>query len=356
MGLHIKWDITYRCNLMCEHCINGEYLDNNGSELTLDDIIKIIRKIHYNNTIDRIHFLGGEPLVRKDFIEILQVLDEMGIAFGFNSNGLLLNEGNLNKICSFSRLDSIILSMEGATEESNDAIRGKRVFGIILKRLAALKSIKENNPETQFKVGVNTVLMKNNHEEIIDIITLYERYSVDFLTLLGFINEGNGEGSNLDITRKQLIDTIELVAKYHSNPNRRLDIIPKFARPMAIDYARECLGLSFPEIEHQCGAGATNVFLDNRGNIYACDRERSHTDYNYDMKIHNYWDVWESTDFHTPFSRYFNPDVYKDLDPCNECKYLMQSCFPCHLLIESGKKAQMGQCAFMRDRIQEVSA
>ena len=43
--LSIKWDITYKCNLMCGHCINGDYLSKNDKELNLQDMIDVIEKI-----------------------------------------------------------------------------------------------------------------------------------------------------------------------------------------------------------------------------------------------------------------------------------------------------------------------
>lgn len=58
----IKWDITYKCNLMCNHCLNGNYLNNKETEIVYMDMVRIIDEINNNIPVKYIHFLGGEPL------------------------------------------------------------------------------------------------------------------------------------------------------------------------------------------------------------------------------------------------------------------------------------------------------
>ena len=47
MGLSIKWDITYRCNLKCDHCINGEYLSDSEDEISYEGIRNIVDKRNF---------------------------------------------------------------------------------------------------------------------------------------------------------------------------------------------------------------------------------------------------------------------------------------------------------------------
>lgn len=43
MGFILKWDITYKCNLHCAHCINGNFLGKTENELSLEEVKNIIR-------------------------------------------------------------------------------------------------------------------------------------------------------------------------------------------------------------------------------------------------------------------------------------------------------------------------
>ena len=44
MSVTIKWDITYKCNLNCNHCINGKYLNKDYDEIDLETIKKLFLK------------------------------------------------------------------------------------------------------------------------------------------------------------------------------------------------------------------------------------------------------------------------------------------------------------------------
>ncbi len=351
MGLSIKWDITYKCNLLCDHCINGNYLNNFGDEVSYEEITRIIDEISECIPIDYIHFLGGEPLTRKDFLDILFYLDKKNIRYGFNSNGLLLNKAVLNQIGYLKCFDSVVVSLEGPNAEINDMIRGKNVFNILLDRMKTINKFKEEHPESLFKICVNTVVTSLNYEYISDIIKLCEQENIDELSLLEFIEDGHGIGKKLSLEPQQFLSVVKTVGENYTNNNSRLKIIPKFARPLAKNYARQCLDLDFPDIEHGCGAGATTLFLDNCGFIYPCDRERKFSNNKYKLKGNDFWKMWNSESFCKPFSIYFGDEVYKNISPCNQCEYLCDKCFPCYLGVNTDKESKMQMCSKMKEEM-----
>lgn len=355
MGLSIKWDITYRCNLKCDHCINGEYLSDSEDEISYEGITNIVDKISQNIKIDYIHFLGGEPLVRKDFVDILLYLDKKGIKFGFNTNGLLFNKGVIEQIGHLKNFDTIILSLEGPNTEINDKIRGKNVFNVLLKRMELIKEYREQHPESSFKLCVNTVLTVLNYKYIADIIALCEQEGADELNLLEFIEEGNGVGKHLSINTQQYFETIKTVADYYTNGSNRVKIVPKFARPLAIKYASQCLGMKFPEIQHACGAGATFLFIDNQGRVSPCDRECHRNSAGYNLNENDFEPMWESERFSKPFAIYNGDKIYQNLSPCNGCEYLCEECFPCYLDINKNVKSEMNQCKLLLNEITKIT-
>ena len=355
MSINLKWDITYKCNLMCGHCINGNYLNQNENELSFDEVKKIVDLIHEKVGVERIQFLGGEPLTRKDFIDILEYLDAKGIAFGFNTNGLLINSASIERLGRLQNFDSVTLSLEGPTEEINDAIRGKRVYNILLDRMKQLIQYKQKNPSANFHVSVNMVVTSQNYNYIAEMIELCRKENISELNLLEFIEEGNGVGKHLSLSREQLLDAIKTVAEqYTKHRGEQLKIIPKFVRPMAIDYARHCLNLNFPEIIHGCGAGSTLAFLDNCGRIYSCDRYRNYKGVETGKWVlqEDFWDIFDSKEFTEPFSIYYGDEMYKEMTPCNNCKYLYESCMPCYLCKKEPEK-EMKLCKLFQQYIEE---
>lgn len=47
MSINIKWDITYKCNLNCKHCVNGDLLGQIDYELDTSEILQIIEKLSH---------------------------------------------------------------------------------------------------------------------------------------------------------------------------------------------------------------------------------------------------------------------------------------------------------------------
>ena len=66
MPLRYFFELTYRCNLQCPYCYVGNSRDKD--ELTTEEWFKIIDQIPWYSFVT---LVGGEPLIRKDFIDIL---------------------------------------------------------------------------------------------------------------------------------------------------------------------------------------------------------------------------------------------------------------------------------------------
>lgn len=353
MALTIKWDITYQCNLMCEHCINGKFLNQIENELDYSAVCKVVDNISSYLPIGYIHFLGGEPLVRNDFINIAQYLNDKHIAFGFNTNGLLLSEEVIKKICALEKMDTIVLSLEGPNAKINDEIRGKNVFHMITKRLKTLQNYKKEHSTCNTSVIVNCVAMKTNYKSIPELIKVCVDYGVNSINILEFIEGGNGEGKHLSLSKSEILELLHEVALSYQKYGEQIQIVPKFARPITKDFMKKCFELDFPEIEQGCGAGTDFAFLDNVGNIYPCDREREHLKRKYNLVYENFKDVWESGEFEKPFKSYYNKNTYSSLKPCNHCKHLQVDCFPCHIDLRRNNANCISYCASLEESAKE---
>jgi cyclic pyranopterin phosphate synthase len=71
----LRVSLTSRCNLRCLYC-HAEGQEESGSEITVAEVAQIAR-IAAKHGVDKIKFSGGEPLLRKDFEDILQALPPM---------------------------------------------------------------------------------------------------------------------------------------------------------------------------------------------------------------------------------------------------------------------------------------
>ncbi len=87
--LYCHWDLTYRCNLRCRHCILS-YLDTPpGEEMDTDAALAMIRGLRRAGTLI-IFFCGGEPTLRPDLGELLRAVRAGGMLSIVATNGQLV--------------------------------------------------------------------------------------------------------------------------------------------------------------------------------------------------------------------------------------------------------------------------
>lgn len=146
----VSWALTYRCNYRCAYCATWnralEELDTQGVLSLIDQIAQMGTR--------RIHFTGGEPLLKEDIEVILSHCRNRGIAVALNSNGSLVPK----KIQTLSHLNLLSLSLDGP-EEVHDLIRGKGSYREVME---AVEIAKHNN----IKVRIITVLSKLNLDSV----------------------------------------------------------------------------------------------------------------------------------------------------------------------------------------------
>ncbi len=91
--LHVAWNCTKACNLECVHC----YLDAGSpanDELSTDEALRLIGSVAEVGAKSLI-FTGGEPLLRKDLLELIQYTHYLGIHPVLATNGTLLTNAAL---------------------------------------------------------------------------------------------------------------------------------------------------------------------------------------------------------------------------------------------------------------------
>ena len=76
----ILWEITPACNMKCNHCLFfSNNKDFNLKALSTDEIFKIKDNISKDSSLNAIWLSGGEPLLRKDIVEICKYISSKKI-------------------------------------------------------------------------------------------------------------------------------------------------------------------------------------------------------------------------------------------------------------------------------------
>jgi radical SAM protein with 4Fe4S-binding SPASM domain len=129
----ISWNLTYRCNLACEHC----YLDAGGtpqvgtenfadrSELGTEECFRVIDEIAAFAPECLTILTGGEPLLRRDILQIVQRASERELWVVVGTNGVRITE-NLAQRLAEAGARGLSLSLDALDADRHDRFRRVR--------------------------------------------------------------------------------------------------------------------------------------------------------------------------------------------------------------------------------------
>lgn len=252
---NLFFHILTKCNLSCSHCyINREqHGDMTLSIDTIRDWLAIFSpKAHQTNLI----LLGGEPTLHPDLHLAVKEARRLGFkSITIDTNGFLFHD-ILEKITP-DLLDFFSFSLDGATRDTNDAIRGKGSYDAVL---AGIKNARERGFACSM---IYTVSDKNIHE-LTQMPTLVKDLGIErfFIQVIGMRGESSTVSPSSQTPRALQV-----------SKDVWLETIPKVAEEIAaqgiiVTYPKVFLSEGEP---FQCAANvAQNYFVFPNGRVYQC--------------------------------------------------------------------------------------
>jgi mycofactocin radical SAM maturase len=168
----------------CVHCLSdaGPAADNELSTQECRDLVDQLTALN----VFQVNIGGGEPFVRGDFLDLVTYAHDQGLVTCVSTNGMLIDQELARRL---SRLTMLYLqvSLDGATAEINDTIRGKGTYQNIMDAIDCLA-----NQGIPF--SINTVLTCLNFPQLDDLRKLAKTYHAD-LRVSRFRPSGRGKES-----------------------------------------------------------------------------------------------------------------------------------------------------------------
>jgi radical S-adenosyl methionine domain-containing protein 2 len=162
----VNWHLTTRCNYDCKFCFSRN-LDAELKDLAYAE--EILEKLRVKQ-IEKINFVGGEPLMHPLFFDIVRLAKGMRFIVSIVSNGYYLNRDVIRELKSF--VDWIGLSIESA-DEAIEVELGRGNGGHVRKVLALAEIIHQ----ARIKLKINTTVTRLNWME--DMRPLIRRLKPD---------------------------------------------------------------------------------------------------------------------------------------------------------------------------------
>ncbi len=311
--------------------------------------------------VERIHFLGGEPFIREDMMDIVDYGASLGIVSSINTNGTFVNENMLPRIFD-SKLYLLTFSLDGASPETNDPIRGKGVFKLVTENMKRLDEERKRRRQYIRQI-ICTVVTKSNAHEMTKMMDVAHEIGADSLIFTPLRRRGRA-ANNLDKLYFNDEETLTLaeelaVAIASGHPQQ---VQMGLGSPLVAEYLNRKYGTKFPITPGGCNALATKAFVQPDGSMFPCQEL---TDFfitrsggkieipRQSVIINEAKDIWDSKLYNGLLSAFFKPDALRNYVPCNQCKYLGSICWPCPIPTLRGGNLTMHECEITMGKMKQ---
>jgi len=255
--------ITDECNLKCKHCYNE------------DNRVRVEEKLEYINYefikdlkelgVEQIGLTGGEPLTNWNVLnKLLKLFKENGFNVLITTNGLLLDRDKLDELKS-NGVDIIQVSIDGATKEKHEFIRGKNTYDKVI-------NIFKNGLHDIYNIVPMYTINKTNYMEIEKYINIMNNYNVKQIGFERYIPVCGKYREELELDSNILEKAYELLYRYENRGiiihiNDPLYNIFKIKR---LDKNENFIVKELSKWDVGCSALRTSIYIDAQGNVLPC--------------------------------------------------------------------------------------
>ena len=246
---------AWHCNQKCLHCYAAGQSLADAPELSTQQWLDILRRLREAN-IPQVTFTGGEPTLRADLVELVEVAQ--WFVTRLNTNGRLLTPELCRRLYEAS-LDSVQVTLYSHDPAVHNALVGTEGFD---DTVAGIK----NAVAAGLSVSVNTPLCSLN-EDYAAAVRFVHELGVRYVTCSGLIPSGSAEGAESQATRlteEQLTDVLRRAVTVAEELEMEMD----FTSPGWLkEETLRSMGLT---LVPSCGACLSNMAIAPDGGVIPC--------------------------------------------------------------------------------------
>lgn len=168
-------EITHRCPMHCVYCSNPLQMASPATELETQEWQSVFEQCAKLGVL-HVHFTGGEPLARKDLIQLVSSAHACGLYTNLITSGIGLSEQLWEELVA-SGLDHIQLSFQDSREATANWIAGTRAHTLKLEIAAMIRR------SSRVAFTVNIVVHRQNIDHLDEILSFAESLRPDRLEI-----------------------------------------------------------------------------------------------------------------------------------------------------------------------------
>jgi mycofactocin radical SAM maturase len=246
----LTWELTYACNLACVHCLSSSGR-RDPRELSTAQCKAVIDEFE-RMQIFYVNIGGGEPTVRPDFWELVDYATAHHVGVKFSTNGVRITPDVARRLAASDYVD-VQISLDGATPEVNDAVRGPGSYATAVRAMENLAAAGFRG----FKISV--VVTRQNVSQLDAFKAIADRFGAQLrITRLRPSGRGADVWDELHPTAAQQRELYDWLVR------RGETVLTGDSFFHLSAYGDSLPGLNL------CGAGRVVCLIDPVGDVYAC--------------------------------------------------------------------------------------
>lgn len=294
-------ELTRNCNQSCLFCFANCDAHHTFANRTAKEWKEVIDRLERLG-VGTLHFTGGECLLYPEIKEIVKYAKEKGMYIQVNTNGTL----PIQDILPF--VDAFVFSVHGIGEQHNQIVHKKDSFEKIEENIQLADTM-------QKYIQINTVLIKRNFKDFINIYTYFkEKYTIAAFspTFAAISNNGTCfEKERIEINEKTLHYYFQELEKI---PPEKLAM--KHGLRAVYKYKED--EKKYPVKLPVCAAGKDKLIIKYNGNVYPCNFFENEAYYCGNVFEEDLQSIWQ---YGKGFVKFRNVVLEKKLpEKCMKCQ------------------------------------
>ena len=246
-------ELTHRCPLACPYCSNPLEMTQKDAELDTETWVDVFRQAAEMGVL-QVHLSGGEPVSRRDIVELAKGAREAGLYVNLITSGIGLTRARMEALEPY--VEHIQLSLQGITAEVADRIGGYK--GGFDRKMHVAEIIGEMG----FPLTLNAVMHRHNLGDLPATLDMAVRLGARRIEVacVQFQGWALQNRAMLQPSREQVDEAKRVVAKARETLKGTLAI--DFVPPdYYADYPKACMG---------GGWGSTGLNIAPDGKVLPC--------------------------------------------------------------------------------------
>lgn len=290
---NLFFELTLRCNENCIHCgsrCNEVRSDELPVQVYYDFLDKIKRDFGTNELM--LCVTGGEPLLRKEFYDIMGYAHKLGFRWGMTSNATLIDEAAAKKLRECG-MGTISVSIDGLRDTHDEFRRTKGGYDKAMRGIQCLIN------EGGFRhIQVTTVVHRGNIDQLDELYDIMCGIDIDSWRVINMEPIGRAKDFPDLLLRPE--DYRRMFDFIREKRNAGMPVQYGCTHYLGLDYEREVRDWYF-----LCNAGVYTASITANGDIAAClDIERRPETMQGNILRDDFTEVWKNgfQYFRTPLS------------------------------------------------------